>query len=116
MARPFFERTTLKKRGAVEPAPDEYVDGLLVDDAPTGRWEEGETQYGSDAVRVYPAYHCGKKCFLVERVWSPAMGYCASGTEEEIVSFDEGVKMLLVHGAYENMWAKALDGQWKEVA
>lgn len=116
MARPFFERTTLKRRSAVDPAPDEYINGLLVDDEPIGRWEEGQCQYGSDAVRVYPAYHCGKKVFLLERVWCPSMGYCVSGTEEEIISFEDGVKMLLAHGAYENMRAKAPNGQWKEVA
>lgn len=106
MARPFFEKAHLQQRGAVGPAPDEYINGLLVDDSPIGRWEEGECQYGSDAVRIYPAYHCGKKAFLLERVWCPELGYCASGTEETVISFEEGVKLLLAHGAYENMWAK----------
>ena len=106
MARPFFEKTTLAQRGAVDPAPNEYVNGLLVDDSPIGRWEEGQSQYGSDAVRIYPAHHCGEKCFLLQKIWCPENGYCASGTEEEIISFEEGVKLLLAHGAYEHMWEK----------
>ena len=57
MARPFFEKTTLAQRGAVDPAPNEYVNGLLVDDSPIGRWEEG--QYASNA------FHRGRRDGLV---------------------------------------------------
>jgi hypothetical protein len=101
----FQEKCSLQKRGAVDPLPSEEVEGLLVGNE-IAFWRGAESSYGSDAVRIFPAIYRGEKAFIIQRTWCAAMGYCASGTEEDILSFEEGVDLLLKHGAYSHMWSE----------
>ena len=103
----FVEKFELECRGPVDPEPPVEVNGtLLVGEEAIATWDEGQSSYGCDIVRVYPAYHNGKRAWIVSRTWDAAPGYSASGTEEEILPFEDGVKLLLEHGVYEHLFAR----------
>jgi len=105
----FQEWETLACRGPVDPLPDREVDGtLLVGEKPIGEWPANHSDCGRDNVEVFPAYHNGGKAFVVREEWQPDYdrGYNAQGTDEYILSFEDGVKLLLEHGAYEHLFSK----------
>jgi hypothetical protein len=102
----YLIKETLQCRGAVDPEPPQEVSGiLLMGEYPIATWETGHTNTGCDCVRIYPAIFNGGKSWVKECTWEPAAGYSASGTEEVILTFGEGVEQLLEHGSYNHLWA-----------
>lgn len=86
----------LECRGAVESAPSEEVEGvLLVGTQAVLSFYDHESSYGEDYSEVFPAFHNGNQCWLRRDTWNPSRGYSASGTSEYILSFEEGVKLLI---------------------
>ncbi len=98
----YIEYHELQNRGAVDPAESSEVDGvLLVGTQPSLTFEANYSQYGNDYIKIFPAFHNGERCWLQREEWSPAYGYSASGTQESLISFEEGVALFLERGVFE---------------
>jgi hypothetical protein len=97
----YIEKKTLARRGPIDPLPPIDVKGtLLVGEQPVLDYEEGHINTGCDHVEIFPAFYNGKRAWLRRATWNPAWGYTASGTWEDILSFEEGVMLFLEHGAF----------------
>lgn len=97
----YIEIKTLACRGAVDSEPDEGVDGiLLIAEKSISIESSGHTQYGYDRRFITPAIYNGKRAWVRRNVWQPARGYCASGTSESILNFEDGVKLLIENGYF----------------
>jgi hypothetical protein len=98
----YSEWHTLQCRGPVDPAPDEPVEGiLLVGTKPALHFYGNQSSYGEDAISFFPAVHKGERCWIKREEWCPSEGYSASGTNEFIVPFEDGVKVFLEKGVFE---------------
>lgn len=98
----YVEYFDLECRGAIEQAQAEPVQGtLLVGTASALSFEDNVTSYGEDATSIFPAFHNGERAWLRRDTWQPAYGYSASGTQESILSFEDGVKIFLKRGVFE---------------
>lgn len=93
----FKIKTHLAQRGAIESEPDEYVGGILLVGKSVITYTEYERapKYGHDYVTLSPAVYKGEKAWLICKTWQPARGYCAYGSYEKILSFDQGIKILV---------------------
>jgi len=97
----YTEQKTLACRGAVDSEPDEDVDGiLLVAEKSISLEPSGHTRYGHDGVYITPAIYNGKRAWVKRNVWQPAHGYCAEGSTEILLEFDDGVKLLIENGYF----------------
>src|SRR2546430_16909299 len=98
----YVEYRELECRGAVDPGAPEEVEGtLLVATEAVLKFRDNQSSYGEDYVSILPAFHNGVRCWLRREEWCPAYGYSASGTQEEIISFEDGVKLFLERGVFE---------------
>lgn len=87
---------SLQSRGPVEPGPDRAVEGLLLVATKSFlNFYDNQSQFGEDYVSIFPAVNNGKRCFVRRGVWCPSEGYSASGTYEEIISYEDGCKLLI---------------------
>lgn len=91
----FVEWSTLQTRDAVDPGPSEAVESLLVGTDSVLSWDDNESSYGYDACELFPAWHKGERAWLRRDVWCPATDYSASGTQEYILPFEEGIRILI---------------------
>jgi hypothetical protein len=97
----YIEYRTLQSRGPVNPEPDRPLPRpILVGTEVVAEFEANHSHYGEDRVEVLPAWTAGDRAWLMRYCWLAADGYCASGTREEVVSFEEGVKILIEHGIF----------------
>lgn len=98
----YTERRALACRGPNEPMPDTPVEGgiLLVGATPALTYGDNQSPYGEDQVSLYPAIWQGARAWLRRAVWYPAAGYSASGTEESILGFEEGCRILIERGVF----------------
>lgn len=97
----YTEVRTLERRGPIDPEPSEPVEGiLLVATESVLRYEDHHSQYGYDEVFLFPAVHRGERCWLRREEWYPAPTYSASGTNEQLIPFEEGVSILIEHECY----------------
>lgn len=102
MSTEYAEWRALQSRVAVDPGPDEAVEGsLLVGTEPAMEFVDNQSSYGCDNVSIFPAFHNGARCWVRREDWEPAFGHSASGTQEFILSFEDGVKLFLEHGMFE---------------
>ena len=97
----FKEKQTLSTRGPVDPGPDEETSTYLIGESPLARWEDNHSQYGCDCCSLYPIWQDGERRFLLRKSWAPEENYTASGDEEEIITFEEGVKLLCEKGCWD---------------
>lgn len=101
MSKVFFvEWSALQTRGAVDPGPAEAIKSLLVGTESVLSWEDNLSLYGWDSCELFPAWHKGERAWLRRDVWCASEGYSASGTQEYVLSFEEGVKLLIEHGKF----------------
>ena len=100
----FEEKVTLARRSNIEQMASEEVDGLLVGEKVIHCWEEGNSQYGYDSCSIRPAFTKGQKGWLVTKDWVAAPKYSADGTVDRVLTFEEGVRMLLDKGAFEHIF------------
>jgi hypothetical protein len=79
---------------------------LLIGEKCICKWEETIDDRGGYNHFIFPAFYNGKKSFLQRRRWWAGEGYSSGndGKHEEIIKFEDGVKLLLEHGAYEWMF------------
>ena len=96
----YSEQSTLMQRGPVEQMEDIEVEVFLRGDRTIAIWDEGHQQAGHDECLLFPAFAKGGRCWLLSRRWHAGGGYSASGTEEEILTFEEGVKLLCEKGCW----------------
>jgi len=96
----YKEVRTIANRGAIEQAEDSDIFGLLVGDQLALKYDDNHSQYGYDAVRIYPAFYDGKRSWFKTERWYPGHGYSASGYQEIILSFEDGVKIFLERGVF----------------
>jgi len=102
MSIQYIEVRSLENRGAVDPAPSSEVDGSLLVGVDLALGFDGnESQYGVDSVDIFPAFYRGERCWLRRETWQAAYGYSARGTQESVISFEEGVKIFLERGVFE---------------
>ena len=105
METKFVEIRTLAQRGTVNSLPHIEVEGnLLVAELPIARWEESHNEYGHDRARLFPAWHDGGRAWLLRKDWIAAFGYCAEGAEEQILGFEEGVRLVLSLGLFDRLF------------
>lgn len=107
----FREKRTLQQRGPVDSEPDSEVETFLVSTTCVLRWDSAHSQCGHDSNLLYPAWIAGKRGFMRRSVWQPSRGYSASGTEEWLLSFEEGVALLVEHHVYDFSGAAATAGR-----
>ena len=101
----FIEVHTLSRRDAIRQLPPVEVDGnLLVGERHIADWEEDHSQYGHDQARLFPAWYDGKRAWLLRKDWIAAFGYCAEGTETQILGFEEGVRLVLSLGLFDQLF------------
>ncbi len=101
----FIEITSLRNCGPIDQEPDSETDGsLLVGEERVGTYLDRVSSCGHDFVEVFPAYHRGEKAWLLTATWEAAQGYSASGIQDTVVSFEEGCRLLLTHGAFTHLW------------
>jgi len=97
----YQEYYVLQSRGAIDPGPDEKIEGtLLVGEEPILHFYDNQSSYGEDSVYLFAAFHHGGRCWLKRAVWDAASGYSASGTQETIIDFEAGVKLLIERGVF----------------
>jgi hypothetical protein len=97
----YTEVRSLTTRSAVDQAADRAVEGiLLVGDSCALQFFDSEDRTGHDRVTLWPAVHAGQRMFLLRREWCPRYGYCALGTDERLVPFGDGVRMLVERGVF----------------
>ena len=107
------EKLTLRVDQNPNGSYEEEVEGSLLVGEIIHTWNGGHDHYGSEDYYLRPAYYKGEKAFLKSWSWCPAPGYCASGEGESILTFDEGVKLLLKLGAYERMFQITRVRPWR---
>jgi hypothetical protein len=56
-------------------------------------------------VDIYPAIYQGVRAWLRADTWCAESGYSAEGLQETILSFEDGVKFLLEHEAFDHLWS-----------
>jgi hypothetical protein len=98
----YIEYRDLECRGPVDPGQPEPIEGsLLVGAEPVLSFEDHVSSYGEDSSSIFPAFYNGVRAWVRRDVWSPAYGYSASGTQESILSFEDGVLLFLGRGVFE---------------
>ena len=93
---------SLACRGPVDQQVDVQVDSvLMVGDVTALTWDEPESQLGYDTCDLKPAWYNGERAWLQRSVWSSNPPYTCDGlTEDTILSFEEGVKILIKEGVF----------------
>lgn len=98
-------KTNLACRGAVDQLADQPIEGIfLVGDIILYEGCENQTDCGVDIVKLFPALHDSKRCFLKTEDWCPANGYSAEGFQQTIIPFEEGIEFLLQREAFAYLW------------
>jgi len=98
----YVEVRELQNRGAIDPAPSSEVEGtLLIGERPVLQFYGNQSSYGEDYISLFPVFHNGQRCWLRRCEWCPAEGYSASGTQDYIISFEDGIKLFLERGVFE---------------
>lgn len=102
MSMKFKEQTCLERDNNPNGSHEEEIDfSLLVGEHYIARWCDGESEYGYNRNFLYPAYIRGEKGFLKKSEWMASGPYCASGGSQEVVSLEDGIKLLIEKGIYE---------------
>jgi hypothetical protein len=92
----YIRWNSLACRGPIEQMEDEEVEGeLLVGKKHILEWETEENLYGNDLCYLFPAINNGERCWVRRDEWEPAYGYSAEGIAEYIISFEEGLRLLI---------------------
>jgi len=97
----FVEQNTLKTRGPVDSQPDEECEMFLRSETSVLRWESGHSRAGYDVNDLFPAWIGGKRGFMLRRMWWALSPYSAEGTQDVLLSFEQGVKILIEQGVYD---------------
>ena len=82
----------------------EDVESLLVGETAIAEFSDEHDHYGYWFIRIFPAWYKGEKSWLVDSVWSAAHGYSAEMSKQKVISFLEGVELLLKIGAFEHIF------------
>lgn len=96
----FVEKSTLAVDRNPNGSYDQEVPTFLVSEQPVLMFDSDQSSYGSSCCYLYPAWSKGERCFLFSKYWQSAFGYIATGFSEEIITFEEGVKLLVEHHVY----------------
>jgi len=103
----FEERYTLNCRGAIEGQEPEPVESLLVSTEPIASWMANHISYGHDDCSLWPAWHSGKRVWLLREVWSAARGYSAWGTQDTVLGLEQGIKLLIERGQWHAVFGRS---------
>lgn len=96
----FLVKRTLEQRGPIESEGCIEVEGtLLVSENPIISYYEDHRREGCDAVALYSAFYNGERAWLKDATWCANSPYCASGTEEIILDYKEGIDILVERDA-----------------
>ena len=99
----YKHKTELLQRGHNEGEESITVGQLLISKFPAITFEEvgcvdpihDPTGYrGYDICRLYPAYSNGRKAWILEKSWIASHGHSAWGSIEQILSFEDGLKIF----------------------
>jgi hypothetical protein len=82
----------------------ESVFGLLIGKERVAEYYGDIDQYGRWANKLYPAWYKGERCWLESGQWAPNEGYCAEMRNQRILTFQEGVKILMKQGCFKHLW------------
>lgn len=92
----FLECSLLKTRSAVEQDADTDVPTFLCAEYCVLKWEDRHSRAGKDKVGLFPAWVEGKRAFMIRRDWCAGHGYTADGIHDTLITFEEGVKLLVL--------------------
>ena len=70
-----------------------YLDYVLV-------WHDPTDRTGGYSHFLYPAWQGDKQCWLKSTSWDAASPYKWAEGREEIIPFEEGVKLMIEHGKF----------------
>ena len=93
-------QTTLLQRDANEQGADAAVEGVLLVGQCVASFLTNHSGYGYDVTHIKPAVYKGEHAWLRVDSWCAASGYSSSGDEETILTFEEGVRLLVEHGQF----------------
>lgn len=100
----FKEKLTLSVDQNPNGSYTQDVEGTLLVGDVIFSWDGDYDHYGNHSYTLSPCYHNGEKAFLKSWTWYPADGYSASGEGEGILTFKDGVELLINQGAYKHMF------------
>lgn len=78
---------------------------LVREGKPLLSWSWGENDRGCNQSSLFPALKKGKNAWLLETRWISSGHYNWSEGDEIILSYKEGVKMLLENGAFNDIFS-----------
>lgn len=81
---------------------------LLVGEECLLRWEGEEEETGRDIFYLFPAIKEGESIFYIDSHWDPALNYSASGSYSKLISFQEGIALLVEKGACQHLFPPVL--------
>lgn len=100
----FTEKKELATRGPVSQEPPRAAPKGLLVGRKVCQFDDSPQYAGYDEVSIYPAFRGGERCWLVRRAWCPDVGYIAEGINEEIVSLEEGIELVVKSGCIEHLF------------
>jgi len=97
----YIEKDFLLCRGVVDQAAPEEVPVFMVGVKHIASWDDNFCKEGNDSNYLFPAFEqeTGRGFLLISK-WNPAEGYCSAGTDERLISFEEGIRLLCERGLY----------------
>lgn len=84
----------------------EPINSLLVGELNIYEWDTPQDGSGREEYKLYPAYYKGEKAWVLWKRRNSIANYIGEGEGEEILSFEDGVKLLIKNGAYEWMFPR----------
>jgi hypothetical protein len=86
-------KEALSQMGALEPEADIPVEGLQMSDTAVVTYNRPMNEYGSWDCELFPATQNGNECYLLRETWVAKPGYSAHGSNERILSKEQGEKL-----------------------
>lgn len=101
MKMAFYEIKSLEHGWNNDVGKHEEVDGtLLVGEKCILRFYTEMSSMGSFYAKMYPAFYNGERSFFITETWKADNGYSAVCTQDKIITFEDGVKILIKNGVF----------------
>jgi hypothetical protein len=95
-------RTIIRNAGSVEQLEPE--EGTLLVGEIVLQYEDKHFGEGCEYIRISPAFKDGQRCFFKTSEWWPGQGYCAEGIQDTILTYEDGLDILVQKGMFEGLF------------